>query len=77
MTGEIYALYRPPGLPTQVFIGPDGAVRSFVLAPLTMAGAIAQVEAILPAAASAAPGTQPSAAATPPASAEPSGPAAP
>ena len=48
MTGEIYRLYRPPGLPTQIFIGPDGAVRSFVLAPLTLAGAIAQVEAILP-----------------------------
>ena len=48
VTGEIYRLYRPPGLPTQIFIGPDGAVRSFVLAPLTMAGAIAQVEAILP-----------------------------
>ena len=26
VTGEIYALYRPPGLPTQIFIGPDGAV---------------------------------------------------
>lgn len=48
VTGEIYALYRPPGLPTQIFIGPDGAVRSFVLAPLTEAGAVAQVEAILP-----------------------------
>jgi peroxiredoxin len=52
VTGEIYRLYRPPGLPTQIFIGPDGAVRSFVLAPLTLAGAIAQVEAILPPAAS-------------------------
>jgi peroxiredoxin len=49
VTGEIYRLYRPPGLPTQVFIGPDGAVRSYVLAPLTESGAIAQVEAILPA----------------------------
>jgi thiol-disulfide isomerase/thioredoxin len=48
VTGEIYALYRPPGLPTQIFIGPDGAVRSFVLAPLNEARAIAQVEAILP-----------------------------
>jgi thiol-disulfide isomerase/thioredoxin len=48
VTGEIYALYRPPGLPTQIFIGPDGAVRSFVLAPLSEARAIAQVEAILP-----------------------------
>jgi peroxiredoxin len=48
VTGEIYALYRPPGLPTQIFIGPDGAVRSFILAPLNEARAIAQVEAILP-----------------------------
>jgi thiol-disulfide isomerase/thioredoxin len=48
VTGEIYRLYRPPGLPTQIFIGPDGAVRSFVLAPLSMANATAQVEAILP-----------------------------
>lgn len=48
VTGEIYALYRPPGLPTQIFIGPDGAVRSFVLAPLREAAAVAQVEAILP-----------------------------
>jgi peroxiredoxin len=49
VTGDIYRLYRPPGLPTQIFIGPDGAVRSFVLAPLSEADAIAQVEAILPA----------------------------
>jgi peroxiredoxin len=55
LTGEIYRLYRPPGLPTQIFIGADGAVRSFVLAPLTMAGAVAQVEAILPRPASAGP----------------------
>jgi thiol-disulfide isomerase/thioredoxin len=48
LTGEIYRLYRPPGLPTQIFIGPDGAVRSFVLAPLTEAQAIARVESILP-----------------------------
>ncbi len=48
LSGHIYRLYRPPGLPTQVFIGPDGAVRSFVLAPLTETAAIAQIEAILP-----------------------------
>ncbi len=47
-TGEIYRLYRPPGLPTQIFVGPDGAVRSFVLAPLTLAAAEAQIQAILP-----------------------------
>ena len=48
VTGEIYRLYHPPGLPTSIFIGPEGAVRSFVLAPLTESAAIAQVEAILP-----------------------------
>jgi thiol-disulfide isomerase/thioredoxin len=48
LSGHIYRLYRPPGLPTQIFIGPDGAVRSFVLAPLTEKAAIAQIEAILP-----------------------------
>jgi len=48
VTGEIYGLYRPPGLPTQIFIGPDGAVRSFVLAPMKEAAAVTQIEAILP-----------------------------
>jgi thiol-disulfide isomerase/thioredoxin len=48
VTGEIYGLYRPPGLPTSIFIGPEGAVHSFVLAPLSESAAIAQVEAILP-----------------------------
>ena len=57
VAGDIYRLYRPPGLPTQIFIGPDGAVRSFVLAPMDEAGAIAQVEAILPPAGSPAPGS--------------------
>ena len=56
VTGEIFRLYRPPGLPTQIFVGPDGAVRSFVLAPLTTAEAEAQIQAILPAAG---PGTSP------------------
>ncbi len=49
VTGEIYRLYHPPGLPTSIFIGPEGAVHSFVLAPLSENAAIAQVEAILPA----------------------------
>ncbi len=47
-TGAVYRLYHPPGLPTSIFIGPEGAVRSFVLAPLSKARAVAQVEAILP-----------------------------
>jgi peroxiredoxin len=49
VTGDVYRLYNPPGLPTSIFIGPEGAVRSFVLAPLSEAAAVAQVEAILPA----------------------------
>jgi thiol-disulfide isomerase/thioredoxin len=48
VSGDVYRLYRPPGLPTQIFVGPDGAVRSFVLAPLSLADAEAQIQAILP-----------------------------
>jgi peroxiredoxin len=55
VTGEIYRLYHPPGLPTSIFIGPEGAVRSFVLAPLSEAGATAQIEAILPSGANGSP----------------------
>jgi peroxiredoxin len=73
VTGEIYALYRPPGLPTQIFIGPDGAVRSFVLAPLQETSAVAQIEAILPAAGSPAiaPSGSPAPVASPSSSAAP------
>ena len=48
-TGAVYRLYHPPGLPTSIFIGPEGVVHACVLAPLTEARARAQVEAILPA----------------------------
>jgi peroxiredoxin len=48
LSGHIYRLYRPPGLPTQVFVGPDGVIRSVVLAPLNDVSAGAQIEAILP-----------------------------
>ena len=48
LSGHIFRLYRPPGLPTQIFVGPEGIIRSVVLAPLSEAGAAAQVEAILP-----------------------------
>ena len=48
LSGYIFRLYRPPGLPTQVFVGPDGAIRSVVLAPLTESDATAQIDAILP-----------------------------
>lgn len=48
LSGNIFRLYHPPGLPTQIFIGPEGTIRSVVLAPLTEADAVAQIEAILP-----------------------------
>jgi thiol-disulfide isomerase/thioredoxin len=48
LSGHIFRLYHPPGLPTQIFVGPEGVIRSVVLAPLSEAGATAQVEAILP-----------------------------
>ena len=48
VSGHIFRLYRPPGLPTQIFIGPDGAIRSIVLAPLSTTAAQAQIQAILP-----------------------------
>jgi thiol-disulfide isomerase/thioredoxin len=48
VSGHIFRLYRPPGLPTQIFVGPDGAIRSVVLAPLTATAAEAQIQAILP-----------------------------
>jgi cytochrome c biogenesis protein CcmG, thiol:disulfide interchange protein DsbE len=48
LSGNIFRLYHPPGLPTQIFVGPEGAIRSVVLAPLTEADAMAQIEAILP-----------------------------
>jgi len=47
-TGEIFRTWKLYGLPTQFFIGPEGAIRSIVPAPMTEARAIAQIEAILP-----------------------------
>jgi cytochrome c biogenesis protein CcmG/thiol:disulfide interchange protein DsbE len=48
LSGYIFRLYRPPGLPTQVFVGPEGSIRSVILAPLNEGDATAQIEAILP-----------------------------
>jgi peroxiredoxin len=48
LSGNIFRLYRLYGLPTQFFVGPEGAIRSVVLAPMTEATAVAQIEAILP-----------------------------
>jgi thiol-disulfide isomerase/thioredoxin len=49
LTGDVFRSYRLYALPTQFFLGPEGAIRAIVPAPMTMARAIAQVEAILPA----------------------------
>jgi thiol-disulfide isomerase/thioredoxin len=54
VTGAVYAAYRLNGIPSHFFIGPEGAIRSIVRAPLNEARAIAQLEAILPPAGSAA-----------------------
>jgi Peroxiredoxin len=56
-SGRIFHAYKAYGLPTQVFIDPNGVIASIVGAPLDEAGAIAQIERILPAgSASATPG---------------------
>jgi peroxiredoxin len=47
-TGEIFRSYRLYALPTQFFLGPEGAIRAIVPAPMTMATARARVEALLP-----------------------------
>jgi thiol-disulfide isomerase/thioredoxin len=47
-SGKIFHAYKGFGLPTQVFIDENGVIASIVGAPLDEAGAIAQIEAILP-----------------------------
>ena len=49
-SGKIFHAYKGYGLPTQVFIDPNGVIASIVGAPLDEAAATAQIEAILPAA---------------------------
>jgi peroxiredoxin len=49
-SGKIFHAYKAYGLPTQIFIDPNGIIASIVGAPLDEAGASAQIEAILPAA---------------------------
>ncbi len=44
----IFHEYKAYGLPTQIFIDPNGVIQSIVGAPLTEAGAVAHIEAILP-----------------------------
>jgi thiol-disulfide isomerase/thioredoxin len=48
-SGHIFDAYRGYALPTQFFIDPNGVIASIVGAPLDEAGAIRQIEAILPA----------------------------
>ena len=47
-SAKIFHAYKAYGLPTQIFIDPDGVIASIVGAPLDEAAAIAQIEAILP-----------------------------
>ena len=47
-SGEIFRAYKGYGLPTQVFIDPNGVIASIVGAPLDEAGAVAQIERVLP-----------------------------
>jgi len=47
-SGKIFHAYKAYGLPTQVFIDPNGVIDSIVGAPLDAAGAAAHIEAILP-----------------------------
>lgn len=49
-SGTIFHAYKGYGLPTQVFIDQNGVIASLVGAPLDEAGAIAQIDPILPAA---------------------------
>lgn len=49
-SGTIFHAYKGYGLPTHVFIDPNGVIASLVGAPLDEAGAIAHIEPILPAA---------------------------
>jgi peroxiredoxin len=54
-TGEVFRSYRLYALPTQFFLGPEGAIRAIVLGPMTMATARAQVDSILSPSASGSP----------------------
>jgi peroxiredoxin len=54
--GQIFHAYKAYGLPTQVFIDPNGVIASIVASPLDEAGAEAQIRAILPTASAASAG---------------------
>ena len=48
-SGKIFHAYKAYGLPTQVFIDPNGVIAAIVGAPLDEAAATVRIEAILPA----------------------------
>jgi peroxiredoxin len=64
-SAKIFHAYKAYGLPTQIFIDPDGVIASIVGAPLDEAGAIAQIEAILPRVPGAVPSASPAASGSP------------
>jgi peroxiredoxin len=66
LSADVFHLYKVYGLPTQVFIDPDGRIRKVIAGPLSAAEAAAQVEAILPS-----PGASPAASPSPLASPSP------
>jgi thiol-disulfide isomerase/thioredoxin len=47
-SGKVFHAYKAYGLPTQIFIDPNGIIASIVGAPLDEAAAVAHIEAILP-----------------------------
>ena len=65
-SGAVFRDWRLYGLPTQFFIGPEGAIRAVVPAPMTEARAIAQIEAILPRAPGSSVGSSPASSPAPP-----------
>ncbi len=48
LSADVWRLYRGYGLPTHVFIAPDGRIQKVAVGPLTAAEAAADVESILP-----------------------------
>jgi thiol-disulfide isomerase/thioredoxin len=62
--GDIFRAYKAYGLPTQLFIDENGVIGSIVGAPLDEAGAVAEIERILPSGAAPSPRSSPSPAPT-------------
>ncbi len=60
LSADVWRLYRGYGLPTHVFIDPEGRIRKIIAGPLSAEQAAAEVEAILPPASIGSPGASPS-----------------